>query len=130
MYDDERAGQRVGGGSASGWRAATSGGALRTCCVLRSKVAHSVRTTSSNAMAVIGRPPTVRFCPRGQARGEEAGAPGPGAPLITEHSRYRDSDCVHSHSFDVPSSTCFFWRCKPSNRKFLRAPRCFLLPAL
>ena len=49
---------------------------------------------------------------------------------ITEHSRYRDSDCVHSHSFDVPSSTCFFWRCKPSNRKFLRASRCFLLPAL
>ena len=47
---------------------------------------------------------------------------------ITEHSRYRDSDCVYS--FDVPSSTCFFWRCKPSNRKFLRAPRCFLLPAL
>ena len=56
-------------------------GILRTCCVLRSKVAHNVRTTSSNAMAVIGRPPTVRFCPRGQARGEEAGAPGPGAPL-------------------------------------------------
>ena len=33
-------------------------------------------------------------------------------------------------AFDVPSSTCFFWRCKPSNRKFLRASRCFLLPAL
>ena len=34
-------------------------------------------------------------------------------------------------AFDVPSSTCFFWRCKPSNRKFLRAsPRRFVLPAL
>ena len=32
--------------------------------------------------------------------------------------------------FDVPSSTCFFWRCKPSNRKFLRASRRFVLPAL
>ena len=33
-------------------------------------------------------------------------------------------------AFDVPSSTCFFWRCKPSNRKFLRASRRFVLPAL
>ena len=33
-------------------------------------------------------------------------------------------------AFDAPSSTCFFWRCKPSNRKFLRASRRFVLPAL
>ena len=30
---------------------------------------------------------------------------------------------------DVPS-TCFCWRCKPSNRKFLCASRRFVLPAL
>ena len=49
--------------------------------------------------------------------------------FLAGRTQDRDSGyCVHS-SLCVPS-TCFCWRCKPCNRKFLRASRRFVLPAL
>ena len=47
-----------------------------------------------------------------------------------DHRRQQEGPGLRLRAFDVPSSTCFFWRCKPSNRKILRASRRFVLPAL
>ena len=46
-----------------------------------------------------------------------------------DHAEHRGPG-LRLHTFDVPSSTCFWWRCKPSNRKKLRASRRFVLPVL
>ena len=47
-----------------------------------------------------------------------------------DHRRQQEGPGLRLRAFDVPSSTCFWWRCKPSNRKILRASRRFVLPAL